>query len=36
LLRQELKTAKAVLERSNSVREAAMEVVKEQEKVRER
>ena len=36
LLRQDLKTAKAVLERSDSVREAVMEVVKEQENVRER
>ena len=36
LLRQDLKTAKAVLERSDSVREAVMEVIKEQEKVSER
>lgn len=36
LLRQDLKTAKAVLDRSDSVREAVMEAVKEQEKVHER
>ncbi len=36
LLRQDLKSAKAVLERSDSVREAVMEVVKEQEKGWER
>ena len=36
LLRQNLRTAKAVLARSDSVREAVMEVVKEQERVHER
>jgi len=36
LLRRDLKTAKAVLERSDSVREAVMEVEKEQERALER